>query len=102
MPINTLQQLLKDRLYCRVAEQQYVTVLYNDEIHSYDDVIGALTRPDVGLDQMGAVAMATNVDSLVSLYAILGEHGICICVCPTNECFFVIHCKNRKYFSGCF
>ena len=53
-------------LLCRVAEQQYVTVLYNDEIHSYDDVIGALTRPDVGLDQMGAVAMATNVDSLVS------------------------------------
>ena len=49
-----------------MSEQQYVTVLYNDEIHSYDDVIGALTRPDVGMDQMGAVAMASNVDSMVS------------------------------------
>lgn len=51
--------------HIRISEQQYVTVLYNDEVHSYDDVIGALTRSDVGLDQMGAVAMATNVDSMV-------------------------------------
>ena len=56
--------------HIRISEQQYVTVLYNDEVHSYDDVIGALTRSDVGLDQMGAVAMATNVDSMV-----------CVCVC---------------------
>ena len=50
-----------------MSEQRYVTVLYNDEIHSYDDVIGALTRHDVGMDQMGAVAMASNVDSMVSV-----------------------------------
>ena len=51
-----------------MSEQHYVTILYNDEVHSYDDVIGALTRPDVGMDQMGAVAMATNVDSMVGPY----------------------------------
>lgn len=53
---------------CRISQQHYVTLLYNDEVHTYDDVIGALTRPDVGMDQMGAVAMATNVDSLVSAW----------------------------------
>jgi len=50
----------------RESKQRYVTVLYNDEVHSYDDVIGALTRTDVGMDQMGAVTMASNVDSMVS------------------------------------
>ena len=53
-----------------MSEQHYVTILYNDEVHSYDDVIGALTRPDVGMDQMGAVAMATNVDSMVGPYMV--------------------------------
>jgi len=64
-----LQQSLKSIfiLLFRLSEQCYATVLYNDEVHSYDDVIGALTRPDVGMDQMGAVAMASNVDSMVSM-----------------------------------
>ena len=62
---ETYQSNVAVLLLDRLSEQEYVTVLYNDEIHSYDDVIEALTRPDVGLDQMGAVAMATNVDSMV-------------------------------------
>ena len=64
----TLYYLHKHMYSCRESEQRYITVLYNDEIHSYDDVIGALTRTDVGMDQMGAVTMASNVDSMVSLY----------------------------------
>ena len=88
-------RLLKDCLYCRVAEQQYVTVLYNDEMHSYDDVIGALTRPDVGLDQMGAVAMATNVDSLVSLYMEVMYTYLCVQHVHAFACL-IIHHNNRN------
>jgi len=71
---NYVSVQLHDHVHTyRESEQRFITVLYNDEVHSYDDVIGALTRTDVGMDQMGAVTMASNVDSMVSLSYKLSE-----------------------------
>ena len=50
-----------------LAEDKVLAFLYNDEIHSYDEVIQTLTQ-NVKLQHSDAVALATYVDRKVSTY----------------------------------
>ena len=52
-----------------LAEDKYLAFLYNDEIHSYDEVIHTLTH-NVKLQHSDAVALATFVDRKVPLLSL--------------------------------
>ena len=81
--------VLYPSFFSSLGEGKFLAFLYNDEIHSYDEVIHTLTH-NIKLQHSDAVALATFVDRKVHVPPSPFSVFFFFCTLSFSLCFIII------------